>query len=202
MDSYNSKYPLEYYEIGTPYMFHLMTPPHSGESATEYEVAAYSNALNTYSDQPAGGHDYIKRYVGVVVGTCTLDTTPVYSAIRVMFKGNLEDKTTYIVKKFVVGYTGVFFDEKEWYTAGGEVLLPSSKFVLSASSATDTGISTGGIDKKHPGDEQSGGIDKKGEKGKTSGGIDKKGNEDNTSGGIDKKAPDTSVSGGIDKKSK
>ena len=201
MDSYNSKYPLEYYENGTAYMFYLSTPPRSGESASEDEVDMYSSAFDTYGNQPTGDHEYIKRYIGVVVGTCTLNTDPAYSAIRVMFKGNLEGETTYIVKKFIVGYTGVGFDDKEWCTAGVEVPLSSSNFVLKESTTGNSDIS-GGIDKKPMDGEQAGGIDKKGRKEEIAGGIDKKDNKDNASGGIDKKTTNNNVSGGIDKKIK
>ena len=111
MDSYNSRYPSEYYEIGTPYMFYISSMPKHGVASEKKDIDKYGKVLERAEGQVSQGYHFAKRYVGVVVGKST-------DAIHVMFMYNDEGRIAYITVKYAVSYTGVFCDDKEQYSAG------------------------------------------------------------------------------------
>ena len=116
MDSYNSQYPLEYYEIGTPYMFYMGSSPKHGSASKMEDIQKYGSALKQTAKLPSEGYCFAKRYVGVVI-----DKEP--GAIHVMFQGNVDGNTVYLTTKYVVNHSGVFCDDKEQFAAGGVVDL-------------------------------------------------------------------------------
>lgn len=127
MDSYNSQYPLEYYEIGTPYMFYLATGPKNCEAATMEQINEYSSAIkraakgNKSVKEGKNGDCFAKRYIGVVIGKEVI--SPNTSIINVLFQGTANGQTVYITKKYIVGHSGVFCDDKEQFEPAENVDL-------------------------------------------------------------------------------
>ena len=124
MDSYNSAYPLAYYEIGTPYMFYRAAPPQHGNEASADQVKKYAPVLKKTSDDVGSAYCFskrFKRYIGVVVGKNTEQNT-----IEVMFQAKKDGKTVYFTTKYIVNHSGVFFDDKEQFAAHGIVDLNGS----------------------------------------------------------------------------
>lgn len=134
MDSYNSRYPSEYYEIGTPYMFYISSMPKHGVASEKKDIDKYGKVLERVEGQVSQGYHFAKRYVGVVVGKST-------DAIHVMFMYNDEGRIAYITVKYAVSYTGVFCDDKEQYSAGTIIGGYSGGIVLDI----DGGIDDGGL---------------------------------------------------------
>lgn len=155
MDSYNSLYPLEYYKIGTPYMFYFSNINTHGKPASMDSIKKYGPVLNKTANLKGSGFPFAKRVVGVVIEKNDNGT------IDVLFQGVSNDKTVYMVKKYITSYRGVFCDDKEQFDVSGIVDLTGSINVTFADSKG------GGIDLDIG---RSGGIDL--DEGNKSGGID------------------------------
>lgn len=118
LDSYNSTYPLEYYEVGTCYSFYKDINGSNQRAATSEEITKYSEALEKcYSENrhimTAGGSSYsktISRAVGVVVNKGSLESSEFKSALDVMFMG--ADGGYFVVRYGVAG-KNVFLNDKE-----------------------------------------------------------------------------------------
>ena len=95
LDSYNSTYPLEYYEVGTCYSFYKDINGSNQRAATSEEITKFSEALEKcYSENrhimTAGGSSYsktISRAVGVVISKGSLESSEFKSSLDVMFMG-------------------------------------------------------------------------------------------------------------------
>ena len=160
MDSYNSQYPLEYYEVGTPYMFYLSTSAKHGKAASVEQVKKYGPVLKKTATQKGEGYCFADRVIGVVVGKETLDARTGAGAIEVLFQGTADNKTVYMTTKYITNLTGgSFCDDKEQFAAAGVVDLTGEINVTAGSK--DGGIDldsgrSGGIDLD--GGNQGGGI--------------------------------------------
>lgn len=110
LDSYNSQYPLDYYEIGTAYSFyvHNFNIPHLVEADKKISKkfspaitsAATENPSNVGSD---GKFAALTRAIGVVVEKKD-------NVITVMFK---VARGKYVLNKYAVGTTNVATNENE-----------------------------------------------------------------------------------------
>ena len=160
MDSYNSKYPLEYYEVGTPYMFYLGTGKKNGKAATMEQIEKYGPALKKTNSQKGEGFYFADRVIGVVVEKEGVSPRTGEGAIVVLFQGISDGTTIYLTKKYVTNSAGVFCDDKEQFNAAGLVDLTGEINVTvvdkNGGIDLDTGRS-GGIDLDI--DPQNGGID-------------------------------------------
>ena len=136
IDSYNSRYPLQYYEIGKPYMFYNRT----GRTyiPTDEQIEKYSPVFATLKEQPGiqpmSGWDPSKkegidRYIGVVVEHETLtrevnNQLVEYPMIHVLFRNDGSITTGITLdsgeqsKKPKKTETGEFFIKK--YAVGSE----------------------------------------------------------------------------------
>lgn len=157
MDSYNSKYPLEYYSIGTPYMFYLSKVGNmSGNAATIEQIKKFGGILKqdapvTYPKNTAAGpqNKLLNRCIGVVVDKHIKNGS---AAIEVMFLGDVSGKQVYLTKKYIVAHSsGVYFDDKESVAASksinlsGEVDIDFSKQAGKSGGITlDTGHKVSG----------------------------------------------------------
>ena len=119
MDSYNSKYPLEYYSIGTPYLFYISHGGiQYGKAATMEQIKKYGKILkkdvpqdNSKVVNDAPSYQSAVRCIGVVVDKISSKSS---SFIEVMFLGDTDGKQVYLTKKYIVAHSsGVFFDDKE-----------------------------------------------------------------------------------------
>lgn len=133
MDSYNSQYPLEYYEVGTPYMFYLSTGTKHGTAASMDLIKKYSPVLNKTASQKGAGYCFADRVIGVVVNKEIINERTGAGAITVLFQGTADNKTVYMTTKYITNLTGgVFCDDKELFPAAGiveltgEIQLPSA----------------------------------------------------------------------------
>lgn len=172
MDSYNSKYPLEYYSVGTPYMFYISDGGvKAGKAATIEQIKKFGAVLKqnapqvcpqTVGDEPLRGSTV--RCIGVVVDKIANKSSPV---IEVMFLGDAEGKQVYLTKKYIVAHpSGVFFDDNESYVAGKSIDLSGDvKIDFSQQERRNGGITVSVSSKVH------GGITLSKPAGKTSGGI-------------------------------
>lgn len=109
MDSYDSRYPLEYYELGEKYRFYKGLNSNC-RNATDDELKKYFKKFNQDDNKLSGKVELLRfnRLVGIVVGKhkADIDIPRDLSYINVLF----DDE---IVSKYVIEYSGVFFDEKE-----------------------------------------------------------------------------------------
>lgn len=172
MDSYNSKYPLEYYSIGSPYLFYISNGGVKvGKAATIEQIKKYGGALKQdvpqASPQMAGdvpSRRSTVRCVGVVVNKAA-DKDSAF--IEAMFLGETEGKQVYLIKKYIVAHSsGVFFDNNESCAASNSVDL-SNDVKIDFSQQTRRG---GGITIS-AGSRVNGGITRSRHAGKSSGGI-------------------------------
>lgn len=172
MDSYNSKYPLEYYSIGTPYLFYISNGGvKAGKAATIEQIKKYGGVLKQDVPQsyPQMAGDVplrrsTVRCVGVVVDKVANKDSAV---IEVMFLGDTEGKQVYLTKKYIVAHSsGVFFDDNESYVAGKSIDLSDDvKIDFSQQARRDGGITistgkkvNGGITLSKHAENNSGGI--------------------------------------------
>ena len=118
MDSYNSKYPLEYYEVGTPYMFYLTKGAKCAKAAPANEISKFKSVLKNTQKQQGAGYAFADRVIGVVV-----EKDPVKRCLEVLFEGDADGKEVYLAQKYITGSAGVFCDEKELHSAAGKVYL-------------------------------------------------------------------------------
>ena len=172
MDSYNSKYPLEYYSIGTPYLFYIVNGDIiAGKAATIEQIKKYGGVLKQDETRPnpqeAGDAPLRRstvRCVGVVVDKVASKN---FAAIEVMFLGYTEEKQVYLTKRYIVAHSsGVFFDDNESYAASKSIDLSTYAEIDFSQQARRGGgitISTGnkvngGITRSKPSGKISGGI--------------------------------------------
>lgn len=121
MDSYDSRYPYEYYEIGTPYAFYG-SKNHGGTPATEEYIRKYSSILleedsndesaitikNSLQSQTISRYC---RYVAVVVDK-TYSSKSAF--ITVMFKNINNGQTEFLTRRYAVAIpSGCYYDENE-----------------------------------------------------------------------------------------
>lgn len=172
MDSYNSKYPLEYYSIGTPYLFYISNGGVKAErAATIEQIKKYGGVLkqdvpqaNPQMAEDAPSRRSTVRCVGVVVDkTVGKDS----ACIEVMFLGDTAGKQVYLIKKYIVAHSsGVFFDNNERYAASKSVDLSNDvKIDFSQQARRGGGITISA------GSRVNGGITRSRLAGKSSGGI-------------------------------
>ena len=150
MDSYNSRYPLEYYELGTPYMFYRSVDTKKAAAAPMEVIKKYGNMLKKTATQEGSGYHFARRVIGVVVGKEFVDPKTGIGIIEVLFQGNADGQTVYLTAKYATNLTGgAFCDDKEQYTAAGivdltgEINLPSA--VKNGGISLDTARVGGGI---------------------------------------------------------
>lgn len=136
MDSYNSKYPLAYYEVGTPYMFYLTKGVKCAKAAPANEIGKFKSVLDKTKKQQGAGYAFADRVIGVVV-----EKDPVKRCLEVLFEGKADGKEVYLTQKYITGSAGVFCDEKEQHPASGIVDLSEN---LSARLAAVESIKIGG----------------------------------------------------------
>lgn len=155
MDSYNSRYPLEYYSVGIPYMFYMRSDGYLlGRAATMEQIKQYGSAIKADSstgnpkESTFGGK--FGRYIGVVTDKHE-ESSP--AIIDVLFQCDHEGKRVYLLKKYSVAPTGVFFDDKENVAAHVSVPLPKDASIDFPAQAAKSG----GITLNEPG-KRSGGI--------------------------------------------
>ncbi len=109
MDSYDSRYPYEYYEIGTPYAFYG-TMNSGYEPATAEQIAKYKDVLETEyiknqstsnrsNTENAANVSFHYRYVAVVIDKTHSKKS---AFITVMFKNNNNGQTEYLTRRYVV----------------------------------------------------------------------------------------------------
>lgn len=121
MDSYDSRYPYEYYELGTPYSFY--GPKfHGGTPATEEYIRKYSSILlkedstdDTTGSQKSSSRSQTPsnycRYVAVVVDK-TYSTKSAF--ITVMFKNINNGRTEFLTRRYAVAVpSGCYYDGNE-----------------------------------------------------------------------------------------
>lgn len=159
MDSYNSQYPLEYYEIGTPYMFYMSTAPKQGKASTTDEIKKFAPVLTRSVEQESDGYSFAQRYIGVVVGKKKFDGPHPSACIEVMFQGNSNGKTVYMNARYIVAHSAVFCNDKEQFEAAKAIDLSNELNLdfsnqmarVSGGIALDMGKRSGGIalDKGH-----------------------------------------------------
>ena len=122
MDSYNSQYPLEYYEVGTPYMFYHSNVAGHGSAATMEYISQYGSVLKKTESQMGSGYCFADRVIGVVVTKEKLNERN--GAITVMFQGRVGGKSAYMTTKYITNLTGgSFCDDKEQFDAAGVIDL-------------------------------------------------------------------------------
>ena len=142
LDSYNSTYPLEYYEVGTCYSFYKDIKGSNQRAATSEEITKFSEALEKcYSENrhimTAGGSSYsktISRAVGVVISKGSLESSEFKSSLDVMFMGA---DGSYFVARYGVAGKNVFLNDKENIIPGKVVpgeFSPAGKPVAPAKS--------------------------------------------------------------------
>jgi len=133
MDSYNSQYPLEYYEVGTPYMFYLSTGAKHGTAASMELIKKYGPVLKKTASQKGSGYHFADRVIGVVVGKEVVNERTGAGAIEVLFQGIADEKIVYMTTKYITNLSGgTFCDDKEQYTAAGVVDLTGEINVTAA----------------------------------------------------------------------
>lgn len=121
MDSYDSRYPYEYYELGTPYAFY--GPRFNGGTpATEEHIRKYSSILlkEDANEEVVGSQKNSSRsqttsnycrYVAVVVDK-TYSSKSAY--ITVMFKNNNNGRTEFLTRRYAVAISsGCYYDGNE-----------------------------------------------------------------------------------------
>ncbi len=121
MDSYDSRYPYEYYEIGMPYAFYGLKS-NAGNPATKEQIDMYSSILlkENSNDELNDNEKYssraqstgpICRFVAVVVDK-TYSTKGTF--ITVMFKNVNNGLTEFLTRKYAVAKpSGCYFDGNE-----------------------------------------------------------------------------------------
>ena len=121
MDSYDSRYPYEYYEIGTPYAFYG-PKTHGGTPATEEYIRKYSSILlkedsteETTGSQKGSSRSQTAsnycRYVAVVVDK-TYSSKSAF--ITVMFKNINNGRTEFLTRRYAVAIpSGCYYDGNE-----------------------------------------------------------------------------------------
>jgi len=127
MDSYSSKYPLEYYEVGTPYMFYLHDFTKS-KAATADQVKRFAPILKTTAKNSGGGYYFAKRVIGVVVdkgvyANCSWGYIEVMFLVDYRKDEGTPSESVHLIKRYIVNYTGVFCDDKEQFEATGTVAV-------------------------------------------------------------------------------
>ena len=123
LDSYNSTYPIEYYEVGTCYSFYKDINGSNQRAATSEEITKFSEALEKcYSENrhimTAGGSSYnknISRAVGVVINKGPLESSEFRNALDVLFMGA---DGSYFVARYGINGKNVFLNDKENITPG------------------------------------------------------------------------------------
>lgn len=153
MDSYNSKYPLEYYEVGTPYMFYLTKGAKCAKAASANGIGKFKSVLKSTQKQQGAGYTFADRVIGVVV-----EKDPVKRCLEVLFEGDADGKEVYLTQKYITGSAGVFCDEKELHPASGVVhlngeiptrLAPAEATKVGGGIALDNEKKSGGIALDH-----------------------------------------------------
>ena len=160
MDSYNSQYPLEYYEVGTPYMFYVGKSNSNRKAASMEVINKYGPVLKKTQAQKGGERIGNRRAVGVVTEKIPVDPKFGTGAIEVLFQGVADGKTVYMTTKYITNWKGSFHDDDESVSAAGILDMTGEVHVTAVGK-------NGGIDLDGG---RSGGIDLDG--GNRTGGID------------------------------
>lgn len=126
LDSYHSEYPLDYYEIGVPYMFYSARPTAEGTGferlgrpASNEEVVDFKTVFAEYvacledDIRKKKNFPFADRVIGVVIAKETIDAKKGTGYLDVLFQAVLNESVDYTVKRFIAGYSGVFCDDKE-----------------------------------------------------------------------------------------
>ncbi len=118
LNSYDSRYPADYYEVGTCYSFYKGTDFGNQRSATIEEENQFAKALEKCIKENKhliadGGSSYnhnISRVVGVVINKGPLPSKEFKDALDVMFSN---ENGNYIVSRYGISGIGVFMNDKE-----------------------------------------------------------------------------------------
>lgn len=130
MDSYNAKYPIQYYEIGTPYQFYVSASKIQagfGKLASNSDISEYAKYFDSLSGDEAENNvseffspskssvvlKNLIRLVGVVVGKKRSGNIPM---IEVMFKIAVDNQIEYRILSYVVE-SSALTDDKEFMQA-------------------------------------------------------------------------------------
>ena len=145
LDSYNSKYPLEYYEIGTCYAFYKYVECSNTRPATNEEISEFSKSLDDCWKENAslmtgGSSAYnhkICRAVGIVIDKGIYDTPKQKKYLVVMFIG---EKNSHFVTKYILDDEWpVFLDNHESVTPGRVVSANEAAPDPGATAANESG---------------------------------------------------------------
>ncbi len=117
LDSYNSQYPLAYYEVGTSYSFygHNRSLGKLVEADTETSkkyAPALATAIADNKKLIGGDGEWLAftRAIGVVIDKRETTSAGDVDEITVMFKTK---EGSYVINKYAVGTHNVFTNEKE-----------------------------------------------------------------------------------------
>ena len=152
MDSYNSRYPIEYYEIGTPYMFYTDNTV-IGKPASADIIHKYSSKFSALQKEKEFSTElhknqsvfHLSRYVGFVV-----DMTD--NIIQVLYQCRINGEIEFFVTNYITS------NLQKAFTDDLEILSPSlwrdinlTEFSFSKHKNTKTKIS--GVTKANNTDE-------------------------------------------------
>ena len=117
LDSYNSQYPLAYYEVGTAYSFYghninLGKLVEADKETSKKYAPAIATAVADNTKIVGGDGKWMAftRAIGVVVDKHEATGTGDVDKITVMFK---TEDGNYVINKYAVGTHNVFTNEKE-----------------------------------------------------------------------------------------
>lgn len=134
LDSYNSQYPLEYYEVGTCYAFYKSMWMGNRREATKEEIASYSDALEKSFNSnkkllmvgnSALNHD-IYRSIGAVLSKDRLEYPEFAGVLEVLFKNDGGD---YFVTKYGVAGKAIYTNDHEEIIPGTTIPSNSSTYI-------------------------------------------------------------------------
>ncbi len=142
LDTYNSVYPGQYFEIGTCYAFYKTRSMANCRAATSEEISKYASALDkTYQDNQrlvtAGSSPYnsqIERAIGVVIGKNPIESNLGKATLDVLFQDNNGE---YFITKYIAEGVSVALNDKENVIPGTTVSSGTSakEYVVSKTSS-------------------------------------------------------------------
>ena len=148
IDSYDSRYPLEYYEIGTIYSFYCSSIAGKFKKADSEYISKYSSKLlelqkeeNTNVIQSVKAQSSklfsksLQRFYGIVIAK------PRNVMLKVMFIGIHDGINNFFTKDYIINSWGCFSDEKE--------LMPISSSVKYKDTVYGDTTKVGGITREN-----------------------------------------------------
>ena len=169
IDSYDSRYPSEYYEIGTVYSFYGSSNAGNLKPAEAEYISKYSAKLLELQEEEktsaikavdasssSSSFSTFQRFYGIVVAK------PQNKFIKIMLISEHDGKSDYFTKEYAVNHSGCTLDGKEVMSVSSSAkydgVSENSVKKVGGITRADSTTNVGGITRAKPNDNSAAGV--------------------------------------------